>query len=352
MKRRIISTALAVLVLAACGKQTPDTPGGSIPKNILVLNTGNWNSNDAEISTYNLETKSVEGGLFRKANNIQLGDLGQDFMVVGDEIYITVNGSKLVFVTDMDLKVKKSIEIPFGEGKMSPRYMAQDGGKVYVTYYEGFLAEITPGSHSVRTTAVGSYPESLCIRNGKAYVANSGFGYDNTVSVVDLASFKEEKKIVVNPNPQFVVADKEGKNLYVCSWDTFDNDTYAVLSPSKLQRVDLGSGKVHDMEGYADVKCIVEGPDNKMFVALGGYDENWQICAEIKMVGMASAEDLGFFTKDRIINYNSLSYNRGFVFVGTSDYKTNGDMYLYTADGTFVDKFDTQGLNPQKGLTL
>lgn len=348
---KILIAALAALTLASCQKDKPVTPEVGI-KGALVLNNGNWGSNDASIAVYKSEDKSVAAQQFLAANGQQLGDLGQDILVLGNEMYISMNGSKVVFVTDMELKLKKTIEVDFEGGKMAPRYLAAANGKVYVTYYEGFLGEITPGSYEVRTTAVGSYPEGLCISGDKAYVANSGYGSDNTVSVVDLATFKEEKKITVNQNPQYVVADRDGKNLYVCSWDAYDPVTYAVVSPAKLQKIDIASGKVSDMDAYSDVKCIVEGPDNKMFVAQGGYDANWQVCGTIKVIDMASGADKGQFTEDQILNYYSLSYSNGYVFVGASDYKTNGDVYLYKADGTFAGKFDSQGLNPQKGIYL
>ena len=44
----------------------------------------------------------------------------------------------------------------------------------------------------------------------------------------------------------------------------------------------------------------------------------------------------------------SLSATDDFVWVGCSDYKNNGDMYVFTKDGNLYDKFDTQGINPIK----
>lgn len=370
MKRnyKLIFAALAAFAIAACRPVTPDTPDTpdepdvpdtpEVPdapvagiKGMLVLNNGNWGSNDASAAVYDPEAQTVEADVFFKANGQHLGDLGQDILVVGDEMYISMNGSKLVFVTDMELKLKKTIEVEFEGTKMAPRYLAEHDGKVYVTYYEGFLGEITPGSYNVRTTAIGSYPEGLCIRNGKAYIANSGYGYDNTISVVDLATFKEEKKIEVNANPQYVVANQDGTVLYVCSWDTYDPVSYEVLSPSKLQAVYLDSGRVLDLQEYHDVKCIVEGPKNLLLIAQGGYDENWQVCGTIGMLDM-SFGDRGTFIDDPISNYYSLSYSNGYVFVGASDYRTNGDVYVYDSFGAYIGKFDSQGLNPQKVIYL
>ena len=63
-------------------------------------------------------------------------------------------------------------------------------------------------------------PEQLVIRDGKAYVANSGgfyansgvigAKYDNTVSVVDLKSMKVEYDIEVAVNLELMLVDAEG----------------------------------------------------------------------------------------------------------------------------------------------
>ena len=342
-----ILLVFVTLISASCRQITPDVPATGI-RGAIILNNGNWGSNDASISIYDPADRSVAERQFLAVNGRHLGDLGQDIITLGDEIYIAMNGSKVIFVTDMGLKLKKSIVADIGGVGMAPRCLATANGKVYVTFHEGFVGEITPGSYSVRTTATGSCPEGICIRGGKAYVANSGYGCDNTVSVIDLASFKEERKFEVNSNPQSVAIDKDGRTLYVCSWDTFDPVTYEVTSSAKLQQVDISSGKVSDMDGYSGVQYITEGPDNQLFIAQSGYDADSRICGTIKVLDMSSGIGKGLFTEKLFLNYYSLSYSNGFVFVGTSDYLTNGDVYIYKADGTFIDKFDAQGLNPQK----
>jgi len=50
-----------------------------------------------------------------------------------------------------------------------------------------------------------SFPyESLSLLGGLDY--SSGLGVDNTVSVVDIATFKESSKLTVGPNPGKIVA--------------------------------------------------------------------------------------------------------------------------------------------------
>ncbi len=35
-----------------------------------------------------------------------------------------------------------------------------------------------------------------------------------------------------------------------------------------------------------------------------------------------------------------------YIFIGTSDYNTDGDMYVFNTDGKLIKTFDTKGLNP------
>lgn len=343
------AAAAAAFIAASCQKEKVEETVPTL-EGVLVLNNGNWGSNDASISLYDTEFKTVDGGMFQKANGQMLGDLGQDILKFGSELYIAVNGSKVVFVTDLELNIKKVVEVYDSGSKLSPRSLTSAGRKVYVTYYEGFIGEIDPETYAVRTTPVGPNPEGLAYADGKLYVANSGGylpGYNNTVSVVDAASFKETSTIEVNCNPAAVAASSDGSYIYVTSLGN-----YADIQP-KLQVIDVSSSKVNDVD-YADVKSIAMGKDDTMFVVTGGYDENWNIAGTVWRHNAKTNSKIGKFTEEVISPYYSISADpaTGYVFVGTSDYKTNGDVYFFDAAGNQIDKFDSQGLNPQKCLFL
>ncbi|MDA4694103.1 hypothetical protein NY544_00110, partial [Enterobacter hormaechei] len=98
------------------------------------------------------------------------------------------------------------------------RYLAFANGKAYVSSYAGPISvdpkaplgkvmEIDTISLSVtREAVVGYQPEEMAVVKNKLYVANSGGyrvpNYDRTVSVIDLANFKETTKydVAINLN--------------------------------------------------------------------------------------------------------------------------------------------------------
>lgn len=346
----ITAAALAALTFTACEKIETDPVEPVIGiKGALVLNNGNWGSNDASMTLYNPETKAVTGGVFFNANGRHLGDLGQDMLAYGEDIYISVNNSQVIFITDRDLKVRMPLEVTKDGVRLSPRSFAVGGGKIYVTYYEGYLGEIDPASYNVRLTEVGPNPDGLAYAGGNIYVANSGGylapTYNNTVSVVSAASFRETATIEVNCNPAEIVASRDGRYVYVTSYGD-----YSAIQP-KLQVIDTRTSAVSDSD-YSNVKKIAMGRNDELLVVTGDYDENWNIAGTIWKHDAGSNSRKGKFTESVISPFYSISADTatGYVFVGASDYISNGDVLFFDASGKQIDKFDSQGLNPQKVL--
>lgn len=336
------------VLLTSCVKSapTPDPVPDPLEGCAIVLNNGNWGSNDACISLWDPTTGKVTPNEFFNVNNQHLGDLGQDIVRFKDEIYISVNGSQIIFVTDNALKIKTSITAKDSEGSpLSPRYFACSEDKLYVSYYEGYLGEIDPVTHKVRITAVGPNPEGAAYAGGKVYVANSGGyipGFCNTVSIVDAASFKEIATITVNTNPNLLCTDSQGTKLYVYSFGD-----YAAIQP-KLQVVDLSTLKVKDLDEYTDVKYIAPGREGILYVATGSYNASWQVCGTIWKHDTATDRKLGKLTERNFDNFYSVSACGEYIFVGTGEYTSFGEVHPLTRDGETCKSFDSQGINPIK----
>ena len=315
--KRIIYAALAAtlaLIAASCDKQAL-TPEKKDVEGVYILNNGSMDMNNSKITVYDPQTKTAVADMFVAANGKVLGDTAQDILVDGDDIYISVNISRIIFVTDKNLKIKKEIRATLPDGTvLSPRYLAKGGnGRVYVTYYEGYLGEINPDGYKVSTTAVGASPEGCAWADGKVFVSNSGGAnypnYEKTVSVVDPVSFKETSRVEVNINPATMEAC--GDNVYVFSLGDYG------ATPAKVQRLDAKTLKVND-------PGTVYKHDAKLNSSLGTFVTDGTTLPQAY----------------------SLSAAGGYVWVGCSDYKTNGDVFVFSPDGRLYDKFDSQGINP------
>jgi YVTN family beta-propeller protein len=237
-KNDLLKSLFCCLILAvsftACEEDdlfpTPPEIEDTIPAisekhGIFILNEGSMGGNNAGLSFYDSETKEV----MRDILNGKLGDTGQDIIAYGGKLYIAVNKSGYIKVINLHSQPStvQSIQLKENGKTIEPRYLASYGGKVYVTTSDpdkGNVVRIDTTTLTVEAmTKVGSWPEGIAALNGKLYVANGGHGAGNTVSVVDIAQFKEEKTIEVGVNPYIIRADQYGDLYLSYQGNFYDN---------------------------------------------------------------------------------------------------------------------------------
>lgn len=348
-----LALAATVLTLSAvsCSKDDAETPP-IVPttNNVYITNEGKFGSNNATLTSYNPATKELTQGVFQAINGQGLGDSAQDIIVYGSKMYIAVYGSQLIFVTDHQGKIIDKVKL--SDSAKQPRSFTTDNGSVYVSLYEGYVGKIDTTSYSVETVKVGLNPEGMAVANGKLYVANSGgmnyeHGYDKTVSIIDLKTFTETKKIEVATNPCDMTVNAEG-DVYLVS-----NGNYKDV-PKTLQHIDSKTDEVKALDGIVAPTWMAMGAEGKLYVIGAEYDENWNMKNTYKVLDTKTNKVLGdlitvipdgiYIQKAYSINVDPVS---GDIYIGTSDYKTNGDMYVISKEGKFVNRFEV-GLNPGK----
>ena len=228
----------------------PDPNPGEI-KGFFLLNEGNMGTNQASLDYYDYETGVYTRNIYGERNPYEvkdLGDVGNDIQIYGDKLWAVINCSNYVEVMDVNTaKHITKIAIP------NCRYLAFKDKYAYVSAYAGpvqiapdarigYVAKIdTVSLQVVDECIVGYQPEEMAIVGNKLYVANSGGyrvpNYDRTVSVIDLKTFTEEKKIDVAINLHRIQPDNYG-NLYVSS----RGDYYEI--PSKTFIIDTSTDEV------------------------------------------------------------------------------------------------------------
>lgn len=250
-----LPVALFVVLLAASCRKAPQVipkqveqiaapDPSSVIKGIYLLNEGNMNMNKASLDFMNFRTGVYERNIYNEANpsvTKGLGDVGNDIGIYGSKMYVVVNISNKVEVLDVKT-AKKLAQIDI----TNCRYVTFHKNNAYVSAYlgkvgdpkapNGIVAEIDTTSLQIeRKVTVGRQPEEMAIVGEKLYIANSGGysppDYERTVSVIDLASFTELKRIDVAINLDRLKADKYG-DIYVTS----RGDYYTI--PSKLFVID------------------------------------------------------------------------------------------------------------------
>lgn len=329
-------------------------------KGFYLLNEGNMGTNKASLDFYDYTTGIYSQNIFPSRNpNVtkELGDVGNDLKIYGKRMYAVINCSNLVEVMTADsAKHIGIVEIP------NCRYITFYGDKAYVSSYAGpvqignmqlgYVAEIDTATLQVtRTCTVGYNPEEMVVLDGehtldgkpKIYVANSGGynppDYDNTVSVIDLESFTEEKKITVAKNTHRMQADGYG-DIYITSRGDYYEDK------SNLYCLDPRSGTVKKTFDIPATNICIDG--DSLYIAAWETDNfsgeqkiSYAIVdvSDEKVVSTSLIKDATTINIPYCIAVNPDT--KEFIITDAGDYVSPGVLYYFNADGTLKWKHTT-----------
>ena len=310
MKKAILLLLFGALTFCACRKDSlaetaineSDMTGETVDlsflsvdglRKIFVLNEGQMGSNNASLDILRISDAQYLTDVFRKVNPKSggLGEVGNDIVVIGDEVWIAVNNSGIVEVISAeDEKEIAAIKVP------TPRRIAYDDDYVYVTSWAGayisygedysITANANPKGQVYRidrqtkkvkgSVEVGFQPEGIGFMDGNLYVANSGgfscklppdYAFDHSISVIDAGTFGLTKTIDTG----------EYINLKDIYFDSFGDVYFTSLGDyrerhSGLYGIDL-DGKIICLSKYVSV--LVQRSEN--FFWFGTEDEfDWE----------------------------------------------------------------------------
>ena len=348
--------AVAAMTLSSCSDDDPvivlpegekvegNVEGGNLA-GFYVLNEGNMGANKSTLDFMNYSSDTYTRNLYAVQNPdeaMELGDTGNDIAVYGDRLYIVVNGSHKVEVLDA-WSAHRIGKIDIS----SPRYVAFDGDYMYVTSYVG--GDNGKGSvvkcdlntlKVVGQVSAGICPEEMVITDGKLYAANSSDfttgTFDNTISVIDLATFKAETPVVAEVNMNHLRLDSFG-NMWVNS-----RGNYADISESliMLKKVD---GKYVKAEQY-NLPCsnfAISG--SKIYFYGVTYDANWKATNSYRVANIDASGIKGtpasFITdgtESSIVAPYCIAVQPGtgnIILTDAKNYVSSGSVMSYSAEG-------------------
>ena len=360
---------LAIALVAAAGCRKEDTlrflPGengepsdyevvdaavnaSAEPSGIYLVNQGNQGSNKARLDFLNFHNGFYIRDVFTEYNPEVvkgLGDTGNDVQVYKGKVFAVVNGSHKVEIMDAySMKRLAQVDVP------NCRFIAFDGNSAYVTSYvakdkealktqKGALYRIDLDTYKVTgQVTVGYQPEQLVIRDGKAYVANSGgyvANYDNTVSVVDLKSMKVEYNIEVAVNLELMLVDAEG-TIWVSSRGNY-------IDVSSTLNYLVKKGDKYELGGSVNVPVSsMSLAGDKIYVIGSTYTPPaWALTTTYNIVNAKTRKlESGSFitdgTESDIATAFTVTVNpgNGDIYVtDAKDYVSSGTLHCYTGSG-------------------
>ncbi len=357
MKRLCLLLLLPVLLFSGCRTIEPVTPsektdvGGGDAGDIAgfyLLNEGNMGSNKCTLDYYDYASGIYRKNIYAERNPgvvQELGDVGNDLQIYGKRLYAVVNCSNLVEVMDAttarhigQVSVPNCRYIVF---KDQYAYVSSYAGPVEVdpNYRLGYVAKIDTASlRVVDTCVVGYQPEEMVIKGNKLYVANSGGyrvpDYDNTVSVIDLSSFKETKKIEVAPNLHRMELDAYGKIWVSSRGDYYDIEPMTYIIDTQTDQV------IECMELLACSDMTLCGDSLYVYNNAWSYvtqtsDVNYAI-VNVKTHQVVTRRFITDGTEAQFQNPYGIAVNpntREIFVTDARDYITPGKIYCYTPEG-------------------
>ncbi|MDO4497197.1 MAG: hypothetical protein Q4B58_05150 [Bacteroidales bacterium] len=370
MNKKLFSFFLCALIslpfLASCSDDDeisngngPDPVITQNPSRVYVLNEGSWGKNNASLSAhvYLEDRVSTISDIYSSTNGKVMGDVAQDLVLdaANNRLYVAVSESR--YIAKLDMSGREICRYATTEEQAQPRSLVLDGAYLYASLYGGMVAKFDTASlQLVATVGVGSYPEQMAVANNLLAVCNSGYGYDNTLSVIDLDAFTVVKTVVLpRVNPQHIVS--AGGRFY-CSTTEYDESWNAVsniieVNPANWQATEITTGfylavsgdDVHIIDQTVDYSTSPYSYQNKFLLynaTTGVFGDSFLASADSDLSHMAV---YGIsIDSERGDAYLCVSQQEGAEFV-------NSSVLRFRSDGSSCGKF-TAGVLSKKVVAL
>ena len=319
---------------------------------LFVLNEGGFQKNNSTLDFFRFSDGNYVSDAFGSMNPavVQgIGDTGNDLALNDGKLWLVMNGSGYVHVLDAsDETLLASVAVP------DPRFIAFDSGHAYVSSYAGAIYggdevkgkvyRIDLNTYKVDgEVEVGCQPEGVAVAGGKLYVANSGgynYVHENTVSVIDLASFKVTGSVTTASNLHYMVSDGQG-TIYVSSYGesswSQDSDGDWIQSMSEPMGLYKISGSSSSQVKDVHVSCMTLA-DNTIYAIgnlaemAGGFDNT--LYKVSNNGGSVTAVSLSKTDASAVGNPYGILVNpdNGDIYIADADYTGPGKVWCFTSD--------------------
>jgi YVTN family beta-propeller protein len=349
LKVLVCWTFLAVFVLFYSCEPDDPVPGeiqGGFSTGVFVVNEGLFLAGNASLSFIDIQRDSVHNYIFRRVNQVPLGDVAHSMSVLKDQAFIVVNNSGKIYRTNartMEFQGKVT-------GLTSPRYVTLNPdiiqAKAYVSdLYSGRIMVIDPvkdailDSIDIRLSGNRRSTEQMILIHSMLYVAC--WSYSDQVLIIDTGTDRVIDSIRVGKQPNSMVVDKNGY-IWVLSDGGYPFSPFGQEEAS-LSRIDPNDRMVRRMRTWENMAasptdlCINPAGDSLYFIDGGVYK---------------GSLDMKGFDEPLIPEHGRQLYSlgidpfNGHIYLGDAvDYQQDGWVYRYRSGGMLIDSFRV-GINP------
>lgn len=336
LKQLLWASAL-VSVSFACSDNGEEKPLGKYNNGILIMNEGNFGTNDGEVYHLNPNTEALLPNIFEAENSRPFAGLLEDMVLEADRLYLVANTGKVEIVNPADFKSLGTVSADLDQ----PRSLAINGSKLFISDYGPYDADYaTPDSYIAVVNGldggvvtnkieVSSKPEDLFSYGNHIIVAGSE---EKKIEIIDVAQETVINTIDLEASPRQFYAEDGILWIYAVSANAVKFYT--------LNLNTLTQGTTYTVPvANATSRIAFDGDDEMYVLTSSGYPDYNDAVVNIDIKGnSASATELmtgsGFYG----IGFDE---ERDQIYVANPNgFQGNGTVTVLSETGTVVRSFE------------
>ena len=358
MKFRNYLLAMASLLVASfgftgCSDDDDDNSSSSNPEDKVayILNEGSWGDNNSTITGLYWQTNTLFGGecVYKSQNQQAIGDVGQDLVKDGKNLYLIVWASSYIAKLDKNGKELARANLATGElaSLGAPRYGVVEGKYLYVSCYGNYVAKFNKSDLSfVSKVAVGNHPERLTVSNGYIYCTSStdeSYNNDNRLAKINLKEFKEATFFTPMSNMDRIMEVED--RIFVQGYgDAFDYP-WGEVNTTTGEFTQIGNASVWAEND--DVIYTINGVTNWDTYETTNYFATYNVKTRKYTEGIFLKNAPAELSSVGIYGMDFNPYN-DYLYITTSDYVNNSKVYVFNNKLEYVTMFESTGVNAKK----
>ncbi|MBW6534316.1 MAG: YncE family protein [Mariniphaga sp.] len=310
---------------------------------IFIACEGNFMYGNGSLSFYHPHKKEVTNHLFQTRNNAPLGDVVQSLARNGNSLFIVVNNSGKIVVTN-----SRTIEFEgIITGLTSPRYIHfVSENKAYISdLYASHITIFNPKTLEITGTIdLEGHTSEQMVQVGK-YVFVSHWVNGEDILVIDTETDQLIDKIEVPAQPKDLRVDKNGKIWALCGGSYANVEVEE--NPSALVRIDPETRTMEQIYRFS------EGMFSSGLEMSAAGDSLYYLNKGIFKMAVNSRHlpDSAFIPEDEKLFYHlAVNQENNEIYIADAiDYTQDAVVYRYSQSGVLKDSFKV-GINPSDFL--
>lgn len=322
-------------------------------KGVLVLCEGNFNSGNASLSYYDAETKKVENGIFRRANDRKLGDTGQSITIQNGMAYIAVENSGIIWkMNTSNFRVEGQLTAGDTDHMINPRYVhfvsadkayATDLYSPYITVFNPQTMQYTKSIATGQPMQNGYSSTEEMVQVGNEVFTNC-WSYSHNILIIDTQKDCVTDSIVLPSWQPKSMAVDANKKLWVVTDGGYDtgSESFGEGVPH-LYRIDPKTRQIEldlSLNSNESLAQITLSPDKATLYILNNDVYRMDVTATslpTEPFLLAPRDDKGL--RHKLYGINTNPANGEIYLADAVDYRQAGVAYRYSSSGTLLDQF-------------